>query len=66
MIEAESKRQYCLEYPWLHLQSAARSKVRKLRYIAELDSKSAALQQQMTEMTAELRNLQENTARIGV
>jgi len=39
--------------------------VRKLRYIAELDSKSAALQQQMSEMTAELRTLQEGTVRIG-
>ena len=39
--------------------------MRKLRYIAELDSKSAALQQQMSEMAAELRTLQENTMRLG-
>lgn len=47
------------------MQSAARSKVRKLRYIAELDSKSAALQQQVTGMTAEMRALQDGASRLG-
>ena len=47
------------------LQSAARSKVRKLRYIAELDSKSSSLHQQVNEMTAEMRALQEGTSRLG-
>lgn len=47
------------------MQSAARSKVRKLRYIAELDSKSACLHQQANEMSAELRALQEGTSRLG-
>ena len=47
------------------MQSAARSKVRKLRYIAELDTKSASLHQQAAEMAAELRALQEGTSRLG-
>jgi len=45
--------------------SAARSRVRKLRYIAELESKSAALQQQMTRLTTELQTLQESIVRLG-
>lgn len=42
-------------------QSAARSKVRKLRYIAELESKSAALQDEATRLHEELQKLQEDT-----
>ena len=43
------------------VQSAARSKVRKLRYIAELESKAAALQEEADGMQAEMSKLQEQS-----
>ena len=46
-------------------QSAARSKVRKMRLIAELEAKQAILQEQVVNMTAEVQMLHGETMRIG-
>ena len=47
-------------------QSAARSKERKLRYIAELQEKVANLQNEVNSMTHQLRGLCDDTATLGM
>lgn len=45
---------------WANRQSAARSKERKMRYIAELERKVQALQTEATSLSAQLTLLQVN------
>ena len=47
------------------MQSAARSKERKLRYIAELEAKVAGLQMEATEIDKEIALLQQDMGLLG-
>ncbi|KAJ0236082.1 BZIP domain-containing protein [Hirschfeldia incana] len=51
---------------WANRQSAARSKERKMRYIAELERKVQTLQTEATTLSAQLTLLQRDTNGLGV